>query len=447
MAFPTSSTASATNGAAHSAVASATVANTPTAAPLYVPPTAQASAPAAAATVVQQVTTVKPADMESMLNGLKLRLAQNSAITEPKDITLEALRSAASELANAIAQATQYLGFTAEPTDSALRFLPERHDEEKGLKPAALYFLSLASDGKGSCSVRWGNKTIDFDGGDGIFNAGIRILEKQAYLIAGNVKAPVGLITKELSEGAAKNMALATTFGELSEYLAQGGGSILSEYHEGFMMALFGAEAKVSKKGNTYLVLHGAELNAQSQPAGDVSIFSPGNKGEQYWADKGGAVILVYDDQAKSFNVLASATGEQIDNIPLRTKTAKLKELAVGDSFEMIGCELIEYEGRKSWVVKLRKAGGEMFSCYTNTRLREMFDVGADQVLASAGRDASDLSQILKLSCADHPFGTLTVLGQRSNSNGVIVDLDIQLAKTKAQAAEETDFFASLGIV
>ena len=194
--------------------------------------------------------------------------------------------------------------------------------------------------------------------------------EKRAYLIAGNVKAPVGLITKELSEAAAKNMALATTFGELAEYLAQGGGNVLTEFHQGFMMVLFGAEAKTSKVGNAYVLLHGGELDAQSNPKGDVSIFSPAGKGEDYWADKAGSVVLVYDEATKSFNVLDASTGAALDNLPLSAKTKKLKELPVGDSFEMIGCELVDFSGRKSWVVKLR-SGKEVFSAYTNTKLRE----------------------------------------------------------------------------
>lgn len=327
--------------------------------------------------------------------------------------------------------------------------------EDGSVKPPALYFISLAAtseDSEGAAMLRWGSEVKNYGADEGIYPTGIRVVGKSAVLNTPSLTCPIGLLVKaELKEADEKQLALASTFGELAEYLSQSaGGNILSDLPEGFMMLFVEAEERMSKKGNKYTLLHGVQLDADSQPTGDVSIFSPG-RDVAYWADKGSKkTVLQYDDTTKVLNVLNAQTGDLFEALPLMPKTLKLKELEVGAVYDWLGCELVQFKQSKGWVIKVRKQGGNVTEqCYTNRTIENTISGGAKMILEAAGEStesSTDLDKIFKLEAAE-PFGTIAIRGHKPYSGGVSVDVECLINKTETAQAEEDALFAELGLI
>ena len=459
MAFPTPgtktapATATATKAKAEGAGTIATLA------PAF-NPAAVTAAPKATATTKTAAAKTTKTDIEKLLNTLKLRLSQNEAIREagnPIDLEMFKIARIAPELHQGITEVLEHFGFDFGENSNGLRFLPESVRKDGSTKPAALYFISLAAaadNSDGAVALRWGNETKEYGAEDDIYPTGIRILGKSAVLNTPTLTCPVGLLVKsELTEDEEKNLSLAGTFGELAEYLTQsGGGNILADLPEGFMMLLTEAEQRTSKKGNKYTLLHGTQLNSDSQPIGDVSIFSPG-RGVDYWADKGSKTVLQYDSTTKVLNVLSASDGAVLDSLPLMPKTLKLKELEIGATYDWLGCELVQFKSSKGWVIKVRKQAGEngepggtIEQCYTNRAIENVISGGAAMILEAAGEGTDDLDAIFKLE-SDEPFGTILIRGHKPYSSGVSVDVECLINKSESEKKEEDALFAELGLI
>ena len=452
MAFPTSATASAPV-ATPTAVTAPAATVTPTQAAVTKPAAFVAPTAAAKKAPAAQAQSTKKTDTGSLLNALKLKLAQNEKIREagePKDLPMSAILRIAPELHAALGSVLEHFGFGFGEESTGLRFIPEGTREDGSVKPAALYFISIAAapEETGGCLLRWGNETKELDIDALIYPLGIRILGKQAVLATPTLTCPIGLLVKsDVSEEQEKQLALCGTFGELAPWLNQSaGGNILSDLPIGFLLYFTEAEDRTSKKGNVYTLLHGTQLDADSQPMGEVSIFSPG-RDAAYWADKGNKVVLQYDDEAKLLNVLDAQSGAVVEALALTPKTLKLKELEVGATYDWMGCELVQFKTQKGWVIKLRKQGDSgSVQCYTNRTIENTISGGAGMILAAAGLPTDDLDQIFKVESAE-PFGTIEIKGHKKYSSGISVDVEIKINKTESQAEAEDALFAELGLI
>lgn len=452
MAFPTSATATAPVATPAPATAPATAPGTPTQPAVARPAAFVAPTAAAKKAPTAQAQTAK-IDAGNLLNALKLKLAQNEKIREagePKDLPMSAILRIAPELHSVLGSVLEHFGFGFSEESTGLRFLPEGVREDGSVKPAALYFISIAAapEETGGCLLRWGNETKELNLDDPIYPLGIRVLGKQAVLATPTLTCPIGLLVKsDVSEEQEKQLALCGTFGELAPWLNQSaGGNILSDLPVGFLLFFAEAEDRTSKKGNTYTLLHGTQLNAASEPMGEVSIFSPG-RDAAYWADKGNKVVLQYDDEAKLLNVLDAQSGAVLEALALIPKTLKLKELEVGATYDWLGCELVQFKTQKGWVIKLRKQGDSgSVQCYTNRTIENTISGGAGMILAAAGLPTDDLDQIFKVESAE-PFGTIEIKGHKKYSSGISVDVEIKINKTESQAEAEDALFAELGLI
>lgn len=454
MAFPTSS--------ATATPASATT--TKTAAPAYKPASSAAAttqtSPAAASGTSTKTTKAAKINLEQLLNRLKIRLAQNEAIRqagEPKDLTMSAIARIAPDLHAGMVEVLEHFGFCFGEESNGLRFLPEAVREDGSTKPPALYFISLAAapaNNDGSAILRWCGETKEYASDDAIYPAGIRVIGKSAVLNTAAITCPIGLLVKsDLDEEQEKRLALANTFGELAEWLSESaGGNVLSDLPEGFLMFFTGAEARTSKKGNKYTLLHGTQLDAQSQPMGDVSIFSPGREAD-YWAGKESKVVLQYDSDAKLLNLLSVETGAAVDSLPLKAKTLKLKELQVGATYDWLGCELVQFKSSKGWVISVRRQagengepGGNVEQCHTNRTIESTISGGAAMILEAAGLPTDDLDAIFKIN-VEQPFGTIAIRGHKPYSGGISVDVECLINKTASDKDAEDALFAELGLI
>jgi hypothetical protein len=389
-----------------------------------------------------------------LLNTLKLRLAQNEAIRaagDAKDLAMSAIARIAPELHTGITAALEHFGFDFDENSNGLRFIPEGVREDGTTRPAALYFLSLAANGESDgAALRWGTQTKEY-GEEDIYPTGVRVVGKEAVLNTPALTCPIGLLVKAgLTEDEQKAMALAGTFSELAGYLrASAGGNILSELPEGFMMLLESVEERKSKKGNKYTLLHGQQLNTDSLPIGEVSIFAPGNKDAAAWLAQVGAIVLQFDSELKVMNVLNKATGAVLEVVPMMAKTLKLRELEVGATYDWMGCELVTFKNNtKGWVIKVRKQGStKVESCYTNRRIENTISGGAKMILEAAGMPTHDLDAVFKVD-SPNPFGTIEVRGHdRYEGDKVSVDVQCLLHKSDTAKQEEDALFAELGLI